>query len=86
MQLAYAYLRVSGKGQVDGDGLVRQLTSIERYAEAHDFKVERVFREEGVSGTTESFFRPAFAEMRRALTADGVEVVIVEKLDRLLAT
>jgi DNA invertase Pin-like site-specific DNA recombinase len=83
MQRAYAYLRVSGKGQVDGDGFVRQLEAINRHAKAHDLRIERVFREEGVSGTTESLFRPAFAEMLAAMRADRVQVVVIEKLDRL---
>jgi len=29
---AFAYLRVSGKGQVDGDGFSRQSTAITQYA------------------------------------------------------
>jgi hypothetical protein len=32
---ALAYLRVSGRGQVDGDGFPRQLDAIARYARAH---------------------------------------------------
>jgi DNA invertase Pin-like site-specific DNA recombinase len=56
MQRTYAYPRVSGKGQVDGDGFVRQLESIKRYAKANDLTIERIFREEGISGTMESVF------------------------------
>ena len=48
---AHAYLRVSGKGQVERDGFTRQLRAIREYAAGHDIKIEKVFREEGVSGT-----------------------------------
>jgi DNA invertase Pin-like site-specific DNA recombinase len=80
---AYAYLRVSGKGQVDGDGFPRQLAAIKVYAAANDIKIAQVFREEGVSGTTESGDRPAWTELMTTLHADGVRTIVIEKLDRL---
>jgi DNA invertase Pin-like site-specific DNA recombinase len=83
MQKAHAYLRVSGKGQVDGDGFPRQLKAIREYAAAHDIKLVDVYREEGVSGTKESADRPAWSELMTALHSNGVKVVIVERLDRL---
>jgi DNA invertase Pin-like site-specific DNA recombinase len=83
MTKAFAYLRVSGKGQVEGDGFTRQLTAIKRYAAEHDVKIVRVFREEGVSGTVESADRPAWAEMMAVLHSNGVRTVVIEKLDRL---
>lgn len=78
-----AYLRVSGKGQVQGDGFTRQLKAIREYAVAHDFKIVSIYREEAVSGTKESADRPAWSELMTALHANGVRVVIIEKLDRL---
>jgi DNA invertase Pin-like site-specific DNA recombinase len=48
MVKAFGYLRVSGKGQLDGDGFPRQLAAIKKYATAHDIKIVTVFREEGV--------------------------------------
>lgn len=83
MTKAHAYLRVSGKGQVEGDGFTRQLKAIREYAAAHDTKIVNVYREEGVSGTKESADRPAWSELMTALHSNGVKVVIVEKLDRL---
>jgi len=80
---AHAYLRVSGKGQIGGDGFPRQLKAVREYAAAHDVKIVRVFREEGVSGTTESMDRPAWTELMTALHSNGVRVVLIEKLDRL---
>jgi DNA invertase Pin-like site-specific DNA recombinase len=83
MTKAHAYLRVSGKGQVEGDGFTRQLKAIREYAAAHDFKIVTVYREEGVSGTTDSVNRPAWSELMTALHSNGVRVVIIERLDRL---
>ncbi len=36
MTKAFAHLRVSGKGQVQGDGFPRQLAAIKQYAATHD--------------------------------------------------
>jgi DNA invertase Pin-like site-specific DNA recombinase len=83
MQKAHAYLRVSGKGQIEGDGFTRQLKAIKEYAATHDLKIVNVYREEGVSGTKESADRPAWSELMTALHSNGVKVVIVERLDRL---
>jgi DNA invertase Pin-like site-specific DNA recombinase len=83
MMKAFGYLRVSGKGQVDGDGFPRQLKAIKEYAAAHDIKIVNVYREEGVSGTKESADRPAWSELMIALHSNGVRVVIIERLDRL---
>ena len=83
MKKAHAYLRVSGKGQVDGDGFTRQLKAIKEYAAAHDMRIVDVYREKGVSGAKESADRPAWSELMTALHSNGVKVVIVEKLDRL---
>lgn len=83
MTKAFAYLRVSGKGQVKGDGFARQLQAIKGYSAAHGIKVAGVFREEGVSGTKESLDRPAWMAMMTAILGDGVRAIIIEKLDRL---
>lgn len=80
---SFGYVRVSGKGQVEGDGLPRQEKAIRDYAAKHEIKVEKIFREEGVSGTLED--RPALAEMMISLehNGHGINTVIVEKVDRL---
>ena len=80
---AFAYLRVSGNGQVKGDGFTRQLLAIREYAEKHDIHLVKAFREEGVSGTKDLDNRPALAEMMEALHSNGVRLVLIEKLDRL---
>lgn len=80
---AFSYLRVSGKGQVEGDGFPRQRAAIKAYAAANDIKIVREFREEGVSGTVENMSRAAWQELMTALHSNGVRTIIIEKLDRL---
>jgi len=83
MLKAFGYIRVSGKGQVDGDGPERQEFAIREYAKAHGLEVVEVFMDGGVSGTVED--RPALADMMVSLEQNGhgVKSVIIEKLDRL---
>ncbi len=83
MTKAFAYLRVSGKGQIDGDGFDRQLLAIQSYASLNNFEIVEVFREEGVSGVTELEDRPALSELFAALEENGVRAVLIEKLDRI---
>ena len=83
MTRAFAYLRVSGNGQVKGDGFPRQLAAIRGYTKAHQIRIAKIFREEGVSGSTAATDRPAFTAMLEALHGNGVTTIIVERLDRL---
>lgn len=83
MKKAFGYLRVSGKGQVDGDGFPRQRTAIEKYAKAHDITITRWFEEEGVTGEAPGEQRPAWARMWNALEANGTRTIVIEQLDRL---
>src|SRR4051794_9751426 len=83
MRKAFAYLRVSGKGQIDGDGFPRQKTAIAQYAESHGIHIVRWFEEQGVSGTKDIDNRPALQELMAALDSNGVRTVVIEKLDRL---
>lgn len=80
---AYGYVRVSGKGQVEGDGFTRQEEAIRSFAKAAGIEVAHVYREEGVSGTTDEADRPAFQDMVSAILKNGVRAIIVEGLDRL---
>ena len=66
MRKAFAYLRVSGKGQVRGDGFARQSEAVRDYAKAHGIRIIRTFREAGVSGTKELENRPALSGMMEA--------------------
>jgi DNA invertase Pin-like site-specific DNA recombinase len=76
-------IRVSGKGQLDGDGFTRQRETIERYAAANNITITQWFEEQGVSGTKDLENRPALSELISALHSNGTRLVLIEKLDRL---
>lgn len=80
---AFSYLRVSGKGQVDGDGFERQRQAIAKRAKADGFEVVREFIDAGISGTKDMDERPALSELFAAIVSNGVRVVIIERADRL---
>jgi DNA invertase Pin-like site-specific DNA recombinase len=73
-----AYLRVSSKGQIDGDGFPRQREAIQKWSET---PVTEEFVEEGVSGTTDLMSRPALSRLFAAVSSG--DIVVVEKADRL---
>ncbi len=79
---AFSYLRVSSRGQVDGDGFDRQRDKIQKWAKANTATIEREFLEEGISGANELESRPAMIELLGAIAANGVRTVIVERADR----
>lgn len=79
---AYAYLRVSGKAQIGGDGFTRQREAILNRCSSIGVEITREFIEMGVSGTGDMDDRPALAEMFAALMDNGVKLVIVERADR----
>lgn len=76
-----SYIRVSSKGQLDGDGPARQRDAITKFCTAHKLIQTWEFFERGVSGTVE--VREAFTEMLSWIDNSAVEAVVVEKLDRL---
>jgi DNA invertase Pin-like site-specific DNA recombinase len=80
---AFSYLRVSGKGQLDGDGFDRQRDAISRYARRNRIEIVNEFRDEGVSGATDGFDREGLTDLFVALKSNGVKVVIIERPDRL---
>src|SRR5688572_21592025 len=80
---AFTYLRVSGKGQIDGDGFPRQREAVTRYAKRHQVQIVTEFRDEGVSGTKEAFDRPGLTDLMVAIKTNGVRTILVERADRL---
>jgi DNA invertase Pin-like site-specific DNA recombinase len=78
---AFGYIRVSGRGQLDGDGFPRQRAAIERYAEANGIRIVSWFEERAVCGATEWENRPAWSKMVQEL--NGVRTILIERLDRL---
>lgn len=83
MKTAFAYMRVSGSSQIEGDGFQRQHFSIATFAAARGYDSVTYFQEEAVPGKTEMTDRPAFLEMVASALAAGVKTIIVEALDRL---
>lgn len=83
MKKAFGYIRVSGKGQVNGDGLVRQEKAIRDYAKANGYEIAIIYKDEGVSGALAD--RPALSEMLYSLEKNGhgITTVIIERIDRL---
>lgn len=79
----YGYVRVSGAGQINGDGFDRQKDEINRYCRENDYELVKVYEERGVSGTKGEDDRPAFLEMVEAILSNGIHIIVVEGLDRL---
>ena len=79
---AVGYVRVSTEEQVrEGLSLDAQEEKIRAYCTAKGWRLVRVYRDEGFSG--KDLNRPALQEMLRDLKADGIQAVVVAKLDRL---
>lgn len=83
MKPAFGYLRVSGKGQLDGDGEARQRASIERYAAQHGYHVLRWFFDGAVTGEMDAGERPKYAEMLNLCGDATTRTILVESSDRL---
>ncbi|HUE16123.1 MAG TPA: recombinase family protein [Planctomycetaceae bacterium] len=83
MTKAVSYLRVSGKGQLDGDGFDRQRDTIGKYAKRAGLDVCDEYREEGVSGTNDLDDRPSMGALLDRLESNGVRIVLVENASRL---
>lgn len=84
----FAYIRVSGKGQVDGDGYDRQAEKINAFCNLHNLDSYGVHYEAAVSGTVEAMSRPAFLKMLEQIDASNktehpIQAIVVERMDRL---
>jgi len=80
---AVSYLRVSGKGQVRGDGLPRQRDAVKRFARSKGLQIVQEFSDEGVSGTKELECRAGLAALLDFVESDGIRFVLIERADRL---
>jgi len=82
---ALGYVRVSGKGQVDGDGPDRQRQAIADWSARTGCEVIRVYEDLGVSGTRGIDDRPGLSLLVADLIASGgiPPVIVVERADRL---
>lgn len=80
---AVSYLRVSGKGQVRGDGFPRQREAVTRYAAAHRVELVDEYLDQGVSGRRELEDREGLSELFARIRSNGVRLVLIERADRL---
>ena len=80
---AVTYLRVSGAGQVDGDGFPRQREACSTYAARHGIEIVGEYRDEACSGCTDAMSRDAFCEMVERIAGNGVRLVLVEHASRV---
>ncbi len=80
MKSAVAYIRVSGQGQENGQGLERQRNTINAYADANGVELVETY-EDVYTGTADALDRPGFSKMVTEL--NGVNTIIIERLDRL---
>ena len=83
----FCYLRVSGKGQIDGDGFPRQQETTKKFCERNGLNIQRIYREGGVSGDIEGLNRPMFSQLLadvETFRKNGVEIggIVVERMDR----
>src|SRR5450830_1565988 len=80
---AIGYLRVSGLGQVDGDGFTRQGQAIAAYARHAGLTIEETYQDKGVSGTKDLGDRPGLAALLDRIASNGVRIVLVESASRI---
>jgi len=77
------YIRVSTEQQAQvGTGLRRQQDAIEKFCRDNNFSLERIFSEEGISGTTLRS-RVALWDLFRYCEEHRPDAVVVERTDRL---
>ncbi len=81
--IAFAYLRVSSRGQVDGDGFKRQADSVWSFCEREGHSLGGTFFDAGVTGTVAD--RPGVLSLVEhvARFGGGSCCVVVEGADRL---
>jgi DNA invertase Pin-like site-specific DNA recombinase len=84
-----SYIRVSGRGQIDGDGPERQRDAIAKFCKAHGLATMHglsEFFDKAVSGKVDGMDRPEFVRMLEQIEETNlprVSAIVVECMDRL---
>ncbi|WP_447828895.1 recombinase family protein, partial [Aeromonas hydrophila] len=85
-RIAYSYIRLSSKAQVDGDGIRRQTELAREYCTANNLTIStKSFKDLGISAFKERA-RPSLADLLECIqngTIQEGDTIILEKLDRL---
>ena len=84
IQKCVIYLRVSTKQQAesDRDGYPRQREALHAYAAANGLEIVGEYQDY-LSGKTEAESREGWTDLIRFMRADGVKIILIEKIDRL---
>lgn len=77
----FIYLRVSTKEQTEGYSLSEQEERLRKYCEAMDWILVKVYVDGGFTGS--NMDRPALQDMIKQVEKGAVDLVLVDKLDRL---
>src|SRR5208283_5705334 len=77
---AAAYVRVSTNGQIDGESLNTQRSSIQDYCTSRGWELVNIFADAGLSGMKDD--RPALQALLSAVKGGEIDAVIVRDLSR----
>jgi len=78
------YCRVSTDNQKEEGTIEIQEKALKQYTEKNNFELIKIFKDEGVSGSSELENRAGLAELFNFIeTNEGIEGVLIFKLDRL---
>jgi len=80
MTRAAAHVRVSTSGQIDGESLSTQRSSIQDYCTSRGWELVHVYEDAGISGTKND--RPALQALLSAAKAGELDAVVVRDLSR----
>lgn len=80
MTKAAAYVRVSTNGQIDGESLSTQKSTIQDYCAARGWELSKIYEDAGISGAKDD--RPALQALLAAAKAGEIDAVVVRDLSR----
>ncbi len=80
MTKAAAYVRVSTNGQIDGESLNTQRSSIQDYCASRGWELVTIYEDAGISGAKDD--RPALQALLAAAKAGEIDAVVVRDLSR----
>lgn len=80
---AAVYCRVSSEEQAQAGTIQNQINAVKRHCADHGLEIVEVFADDGVSGTTDPFKRPAAGRMLTDAKAGRFSIILVYRLDRI---